>query len=36
VRAGAFPEESHTYSIPEEELSLFEAGLGTNPGSITG
>jgi 3-methyl-2-oxobutanoate hydroxymethyltransferase len=28
VRAGAFPEESHTYSIPEEELSLFEAGLG--------
>jgi 3-methyl-2-oxobutanoate hydroxymethyltransferase len=27
VRAGAFPEESHTYSIPEEELSLFEAGL---------
>jgi 3-methyl-2-oxobutanoate hydroxymethyltransferase len=28
VRTGAFPEESHTYSIPEEELSLFEAGLG--------
>ena len=28
VRAGAFPEEEHTYSIPEEELSLFEAGLG--------
>jgi 3-methyl-2-oxobutanoate hydroxymethyltransferase len=27
VRAGSFPEESHTYSIPEEELSLFEAGL---------
>jgi 3-methyl-2-oxobutanoate hydroxymethyltransferase len=27
VRAGAFPEEEHTYSIPEEELSLFEAGL---------
>jgi 3-methyl-2-oxobutanoate hydroxymethyltransferase len=27
VRAGAFPEEEHTYSIPEEELTLFEAGL---------
>jgi 3-methyl-2-oxobutanoate hydroxymethyltransferase len=27
VRAGAFPEEEHTYSIPEEELSLFEAGF---------
>jgi 3-methyl-2-oxobutanoate hydroxymethyltransferase len=29
VRAGAFPEEEHTYSIPEEELSLFEAGLAS-------
>jgi 3-methyl-2-oxobutanoate hydroxymethyltransferase len=28
VREGAFPEEEHTYSIPEEELALFEAGLG--------
>ena len=27
VRAGTFPEEEHTYSIPEEELTLFEAGL---------
>jgi 3-methyl-2-oxobutanoate hydroxymethyltransferase len=27
VRRGAFPEEEHTYSIPEEELALFEAGL---------
>jgi 3-methyl-2-oxobutanoate hydroxymethyltransferase len=27
VRTGAFPEEEHTYSMPEEELSLFEAGL---------
>jgi 3-methyl-2-oxobutanoate hydroxymethyltransferase len=27
VRAGAFPEEEHTYSIPEEELALFESGL---------
>jgi 3-methyl-2-oxobutanoate hydroxymethyltransferase len=33
VRAGAFPEEEHTYSIPQEELSLFEAGLtSTRPG----
>ena len=24
VRSGAFPEEQHTYSIPEEELALFE------------
>jgi 3-methyl-2-oxobutanoate hydroxymethyltransferase len=23
VRSGAFPEEQHTYSIPEEELALF-------------
>ena len=28
VRSGAFPEEQHTYSIPEEELALFEASLG--------
>jgi len=27
VRSGAFPEEKHTYGIPEEELALFEAGL---------
>jgi 3-methyl-2-oxobutanoate hydroxymethyltransferase len=27
VRAGTFPEGEHTYSIPEEELALFEAGL---------
>jgi 3-methyl-2-oxobutanoate hydroxymethyltransferase len=27
VRAGAFPAEEHTYSIPDEELALFEAGL---------
>src|SRR5205823_5892270 len=25
VRAGAFPEERHTYSIPEDELARFEA-----------
>jgi 3-methyl-2-oxobutanoate hydroxymethyltransferase len=24
VRVGAFPEEQHTYSIPDEELALFE------------
>jgi 3-methyl-2-oxobutanoate hydroxymethyltransferase len=27
VRTGAFPAEEHTYSIPDEELALFEAGL---------
>lgn len=27
VRSGAFPEEQHTYSIPEDELGLFEEGL---------
>ncbi len=25
VRSGAFPEERHTYAMPEEELELFEA-----------
>jgi 3-methyl-2-oxobutanoate hydroxymethyltransferase len=25
VRSGAFPTEEHTYAIPEDELSLFEA-----------
>ena len=27
VRSGAFPEEQHTYSIPDEELARFEAEL---------
>jgi len=27
VRAGTFPEEQHTYSMPDEELALFEADL---------
>ena len=27
VRSGAFPEEQHTYSIPEDELAAFEAAL---------
>jgi 3-methyl-2-oxobutanoate hydroxymethyltransferase len=27
VRRGAFPEERHTYAIPEEELAAFEEGL---------
>jgi 3-methyl-2-oxobutanoate hydroxymethyltransferase len=27
VRSGAFPEEQHTYSIPETELEEFEAAL---------
>jgi 3-methyl-2-oxobutanoate hydroxymethyltransferase len=35
VRDGAFPAEEHTYSIPDEQLARFEAGLaarGTAPG----
>jgi 3-methyl-2-oxobutanoate hydroxymethyltransferase len=27
VRSGAFPEEQHTYSIPDEQLAAFEAAL---------
>ena len=27
VREGRFPEEQHTYTIPDEELEAFEAGL---------
>jgi 3-methyl-2-oxobutanoate hydroxymethyltransferase len=27
VRARRFPEEQHTYGMPEEELALFEAAL---------
>jgi 3-methyl-2-oxobutanoate hydroxymethyltransferase len=27
VRSGAFPEERHTYSIPDAELAEFEAGI---------
>jgi 3-methyl-2-oxobutanoate hydroxymethyltransferase len=29
VRSGAFPGDEHTYSIPEEELAEFEAGLAS-------
>jgi 3-methyl-2-oxobutanoate hydroxymethyltransferase len=25
VRSGAFPEDKHTYAIPEQELAQFEA-----------
>jgi 3-methyl-2-oxobutanoate hydroxymethyltransferase len=28
VRSGAFPEEQHTYAMPEEELTAFESGSG--------
>jgi 3-methyl-2-oxobutanoate hydroxymethyltransferase len=28
VRSGAFPEAQHTYSIPDEELAIFEEALG--------
>jgi 3-methyl-2-oxobutanoate hydroxymethyltransferase len=27
VRTGAFPEERHTYSMPDDELALFESSL---------
>ena len=27
VRSGRFPEEQHTYSMPEEELEIFAAEL---------
>jgi hypothetical protein len=27
VRDGAFPEEQHTYSIPADELEVFEETL---------
>jgi 3-methyl-2-oxobutanoate hydroxymethyltransferase len=27
VRGGAFPEDRHTYAMPEDQLELFEAGL---------
>ena len=28
VRRGAFPEEQHTYAMPEDELALFEEAIG--------
>ena len=28
VRSGSFPEERHTYTIPDDELAQFEAALG--------
>ena len=30
VREGSFPEEAHTYAIPDEELARFEAALPTS------
>jgi 3-methyl-2-oxobutanoate hydroxymethyltransferase len=30
VRARRFPEEQHTYAIPDEELALFEQALGSS------
>ena len=27
VRGGAFPEEQHTYAIPDDELARFEEAL---------
>jgi len=32
VRSGSFPEERHTYSIPEQELAGFEQALGERAG----
>jgi 3-methyl-2-oxobutanoate hydroxymethyltransferase len=32
VREGRFPEEQHTYAIPDEELEAFEAWLSERPG----
>jgi 3-methyl-2-oxobutanoate hydroxymethyltransferase len=31
VRSGSFPEQQHTYSIPDAELALFEAALAETP-----
>jgi 3-methyl-2-oxobutanoate hydroxymethyltransferase len=30
VRGGSFPEEQHTYSIPDEELALFEEAVAAS------
>ncbi len=27
VRSGAFPDEQHTYAIPDDELARFESAL---------
>jgi 3-methyl-2-oxobutanoate hydroxymethyltransferase len=32
VRTGAFPEEQHTYAMPDEELALFEAAATPREG----
>jgi 3-methyl-2-oxobutanoate hydroxymethyltransferase len=32
VRSGSFPEEQHTYAMPEEELARFEAALSATEG----
>jgi hypothetical protein len=31
VRTGRFPEEQHTYAMPEEELREFEADVTARP-----
>ena len=33
VREGRFPEDVHTYSMPEEELEAFRAAVGTETGT---
>ncbi|MDQ3857461.1 MAG: 3-methyl-2-oxobutanoate hydroxymethyltransferase [Actinomycetota bacterium] len=32
VRSGVFPEATHTYAIPDDELARFEADLAARPG----
>ncbi|MDQ3866676.1 MAG: 3-methyl-2-oxobutanoate hydroxymethyltransferase, partial [Actinomycetota bacterium] len=32
VRSGAFPEATHTYAIPDDELARFEADLAPRSG----
>ena len=31
VRSGAFPDDQHTYAMPDEELAVFEATLADVP-----
>ena len=36
VRSGTFPEEQHTYAMPEDELKAFEATESTRATMSTG
>jgi len=35
VRSRAFPEERHTYGLPDEELAAFEKALEARPSEST-